>query len=113
MAGDLDTDVTDETTPAFNMNSKKGDDYVPVTREGHNAPSEEYHHGVEEVDKTAGCPPGIGEQMPLLTYSSSDTESGSSHEESEILPPRARKDGEMGGEIVTKGYNIHLIVVWI
>ena len=64
-----------------------------------------------EGDKTAGCPPGIREQMPPLTYSSSDTESGRSHEESKILPPLARKDGEMGREIETKGYNTHLIVV--
>ena len=72
------------------MNNKKGDNDVPVTREGHTALSEEYHHGVEEGDKTAGCTPGIGEQMPPLTYSSSDTESGTSHEELEILLPIAR-----------------------
>ena len=38
--------------------------------------TEEQNHGMEEGDKTTVGPPGIGEQMPLLTYSSSDTDSG-------------------------------------
>ena len=48
--------------------------------------------------------------MPPLTYSSSDTDSGSSHEGLEIFPTPMRKDGEMSGE-TEKGYNTHMIVV--
>ena len=92
------------TTVTGDLDMEKGEEDVQVTREGLTVPSEEYHHGVGEGDKTPGCPPGIGEQMPPLTHSSSDTESESRHEESEILPPL------MSGKIETKGYNTHLIV---
>jgi hypothetical protein len=50
-------------------------------------------------------------QMPQLTYSSSDTESGSSHDGLEIFPPPARTEGEMSEETETKGYNTNMIVV--
>ena len=62
VSGNLGPDVTDEITPAYNMHSTKGNEDVPVTREGHTVPSEEYHHGVVEGDKTAGCPPGMRSQ---------------------------------------------------
>jgi hypothetical protein len=106
VAGDLGTDEIDETTPAYDRNSKKGDNDEPVTREGHTVPSGEYHHRVEQLDKTAGYPPDIGDKMPPLTHSSPDTESGSGHEESEIFPPPVRKGGVMRGEMgtKTKGY---------
>ena len=96
-ARDLGTDETDETDLAYDINNEKGDDDVPVTREGHTVPSGEYHHGMEQRDKTKGYPPNIGEQMSPLTYSHSDTESGSGHEESEIFPPPLRKSGETRG----------------
>ena len=99
VAGDLGTNESDETTLAFDMTYEKSDDDVPVTREGQTAPSEEYHHGVEQGDKTAGYPHDIGDQMPPLTHSSSDTESWRGHEETEIFLPPVRKGGEMMGGV--------------
>ena len=64
---------------------------------------------MEEVDKTKECPPGIGEQMPRLTYSSTDTDSRSSHERLEIFHQPVMMDGEACGE-AKKGYNTHMVV---
>ena len=73
------------------------------TVEGHIVPIKEQNHRIEEGDKTTGCPPDIGEQMPPLTYSSSDTDSRSSYEGLEIFYQPVMMDGE--------GYNTHMVVI--
>ena len=66
---------TGPATAPLNTNCGKDD---TGTAEGH-------IHRMKEGNKIRRCPPGIGEQMPPLTYSSSDTDLRSSHEGPEIF----------------------------
>ena len=91
VAGDLGADETNETILAYDIANYKGDVDEPVNREGHNVPTGVDQPGVEEVIGTAiarntGYPPDMGKQIPPMTYSRSDTESGSDLEDSEPSP---------------------------
>ena len=66
-----DTNSTDDSKSGSCMEGHGDEEWVRDYEE-----TEEQNHGMEEGDKTTVGPPGIGEQMPLLTYSSSDTDSG-------------------------------------
>ena len=64
----------------------------------------------KEGDKITRCPSNIGVQIPPLTYSSSDTDSRSSHEGTELSHQQVVMDDEAYEE-TKKGYNTHMVVI--